>query len=60
MASPLKLDDDRGKAKARSLTPFGRLLCHNGSGHPEMETEIVKHGREKSHNPKQPLSPFYC
>ena len=40
-------DDDEEKAKARLLASFDYLLNHNGSGHLEVNTKILKRGQKE-------------
>ena len=47
MDSTLKREDDREKAKARLLASFENLLSHNGSGHLEVNTKILKRGQKE-------------
>ena len=37
-------EDDEEKARARLLASFDYLLSHNGSGHLEVNTKILKRG----------------
>lgn len=46
-------EDDEEKAKARLLSSFDYLLNHNGSGHLEVNTKILKRG-QKDYNSMQP------
>ncbi len=43
----IKKDDDSEKAKARLLNSFDYLLSHNGSGHLEVNTKILKRGQKE-------------
>ena len=47
MNSTLQHEDDREKAKARLLASFENLLSHNGSGHLEVNTKILKRGQKE-------------
>jgi|GEM_PF-2466003 len=47
MNSTLSDADNREKAKARLLTSFDSLLSHNGSGHLEVNTKILKRGQKE-------------
>ena len=47
MDSTLQHEDDREKAKARLLASFENLLNHNGSGHLEVNTKILKRGQKE-------------
>ena len=47
MDSTLQQEDDREKAKARLLASFENLLSHNGSGHLEVNTKILKRGQKE-------------
>ena len=40
-------EDDEEKAKARLLSSFDYLLNHNGSGHFEVNTKILKRGQKE-------------
>ena len=40
-------EDDEEKAKARLLASFDCLLNHNGSGHLEVNTKILKRGQKE-------------
>lgn len=37
-------EDEEAKAKARLLNSFDYILNHNGSGHLEVNTKILKRG----------------
>lgn len=39
--------NDREKARERLLTSFDYLLSHNGSGHLEVNTKILKRGQKE-------------
>lgn len=39
--------DDTEKAKARLINSFENLLAHNGSGHLEVNTKILKRGQKE-------------
>ncbi|MBO4633694.1 MAG: hypothetical protein J5858_17395 [Lentisphaeria bacterium] len=47
MNSTIQNGDDREKAKARLLNSFDSLLSHNGSGHLEVNTKILKRGQKE-------------
>ena len=47
MNSTLQHEDDKEKAKARLLASFENLLSHNGSGHLEVNTKILKRGQKE-------------
>ena len=47
MNSTLSDADNREKAKARLLPTFDSLLSHNGSGHLEVNTKILKRGQKE-------------
>ena len=47
MDSTLQQEDDKEKAKARLLASFENLLSHNGSGHLEVNTKILKRGQKE-------------
>ena len=47
MNSTLQHEDDKEKAKARLLASFENLLSHNGSGHLEVNTKILKRGQRE-------------
>ena len=47
MNSTLQHEDDREKAKVRLLASFENLLSHNGSGHLEVNTKILKRGQKE-------------
>ena len=47
MDSTIQNGDDREKAKARLLNSFDSLLSHNGSGHLEVNTKILKRGQKE-------------
>ena len=40
-------EDEKEKAKARLLNAFDYLLNHNGSGHLELNTKILKRGQKE-------------
>ena len=40
-------EDEEEKAKARLLASFDYLLNHNGSGHLEVNTKILKRGQKE-------------
>ena len=40
-------EDEKEKAKARLLNSFDYLLNHNGSGHLEVNTKILKRGQKE-------------
>lgn len=40
-------EDDEEKARARLLSSFDYLLSHNGSGHLEVNTKILKRGQKE-------------
>ena len=40
-------EDEEEKAKARLLNSFDYLLNHNGSGHLEVNTKILKRGQKE-------------
>ena len=40
-------DDDEEKARARLMSSFDYLLTHNGSGHLEVNTKILKRGQKE-------------
>lgn len=40
-------DDNEEKAKTRLLNSFEYLLSHNGSGHLEVNTKILKRGQKE-------------
>ena len=40
-------EDDEEKARARLLASFDYLLSHNGSGHLEVNTKILKRGQKE-------------
>ena len=39
--------DSEEKAKEKLLKSFEYLLCHNGSGHLEVNTKILKRGQKE-------------
>ena len=47
MDSTIQNGNDREKAKARLLNSFDSLLSHNGSGHLEVNTKILKRGQKE-------------
>ena len=47
MNSTIQNGDDKEKAKARLLNSFDSLLSHNGSGHLEVNTKILKRGQKE-------------
>lgn len=47
MDSTVQNGDDREKAKLRLLNSFDSLLSHNGSGHLEVNTKILKRGQKE-------------
>ena len=47
MNSTLQHEDDTEKAKAKLLASFENLLSHNGSGHLEVTTKILKRGQKE-------------
>ena len=47
MNSITQHEDDEEKAKARLLASFDYLLNHNGSGHLEVNTKILKRGQKE-------------
>ena len=40
-------EDEEAKAKARLLNSFDYILNHNGSGHLEVNTKILKRGQKE-------------
>ena len=47
MDPALEKEDDESKARARLLASFDHLLSHNGSGHLEVNTKILKRGQRE-------------
>ncbi len=47
MDPTLEKEDDENKARARLLNSFDYLLSHNGSGHLEVNTKILKRGQKE-------------
>ena len=47
MISTEQKEDDNEKAKERLLNSFDSLLRHNGSGHLEVNTKILKRGQKE-------------
>ena len=47
MDMPEQKKDDGERAKARLLNLFEYLLNHNGSGHLEVNTKILKRGQKE-------------
>ena len=47
MDSTLQHEDDREKARSKLLASFENLLSHNGSGHLEVNTKILKRGQKE-------------
>ena len=47
MDQALEKEDDESKARARLLASFDYLLGHNGSGHLEVNTKILKRGQRE-------------
>ena len=43
----IQKEDEEEKAKARLLNSFDYLLSHNGSGHLEVNTKILKRGQKE-------------
>ena len=43
----LEKEDDESKARIRLLNSFDYLLSHNGSGHLEVNTKILKRGQKE-------------
>ena len=47
MNPALKDEDDEERARTRLLASFDHLLSHNGSGHLEVNTKILKRGQRE-------------
>ncbi|MBE6365501.1 MAG: hypothetical protein E7053_07090 [Lentisphaerae bacterium] len=47
MSTVVHNGDDEQKAKAKLLNSFDYLLSHNGSGHMEVNTKILKRGQKE-------------
>lgn len=47
MSTVVHNGDDEQKAKAKLLNSFDYLLSHNGSGHLEVNTKILKRGQKE-------------
>jgi formylmethanofuran dehydrogenase subunit E len=47
MNTSTEKEDEEEKAKARLLNSFEYLLNHNGSGHLEVNTKILKRGQKE-------------
>jgi len=47
MNTTLQHEDDKEKARERLLASFENLLSHNGSGHLEVNTKILKRGQKE-------------